>query len=136
MNSKEWRDWINAAVAKRDGPVTVGPLRELCADLEAAERQAAALEEDKRQLLAANEAWHLRVSQFGTEREALIDERESAERRAAALEKAFIAVRDELVNLQPHIAQLDKAARPFIDAHVDKASRVINAVLVSTKEGE
>ena len=72
----------------------------------------------------------------GTYAEGFRAGQEAAERRAAALEKAFIAVRDELVNLQPHIAQLDKAARPFIDAHVDKASRVINAVLVSTKEGE
>ena len=44
---------------------------------------------------------------------------------AVEVEAAMGAVSDELMNLQPHIAQLDKASRSFIDSHVDVALKLI-----------
>ncbi len=35
---------------------------------------------------------------------------------------------DELMNLQPHIAQLPEKYRPFIDSHVDIAMEILAAI--------
>ncbi len=47
----------------------------------------------------------------------------------ADLEGAAQTAHDHLINLQPHIAQLEPNQRPFIDADVDEAIKVLRGVL-------
>jgi hypothetical protein len=47
----------------------------------------------------------------------------------AAMREALGLVADELMNIQPHIAQTPKQYQPFLDSHIDKASGIITEVL-------
>ncbi len=62
---------------------------------------------------------------YGFQQHEAADEIERLEAKAKRLENANKTAHHYLMNLQPHIAQLDKKDRPFIDPHVDLAMEVL-----------
>jgi hypothetical protein len=52
--------------------------------------------------------------------------------RVAALEAAVRTAHTQLMNLQPHIEELDKSQQSFVDAHVDVAMAALSEALPET----
>jgi chromosome segregation ATPase len=57
----------------------------------------------------------------------LVEERRSAEARIAGQQQAMNRALSELINVQPHIAQLPKEVQPFVDVHLDVAIEHLRA---------
>ncbi len=53
---------------------------------------------------------------------------------AKEMREAAQTAHDHLMNLQPHIAQLEPYQRPFIDSHVDLAMEVLSTALKCGQE--
>lgn len=57
-----------------------------------------------------------------------------SDERVKALSEGLAKARTQLTNVQPHIAQLPKQDRPFIDSHVDEAIYAIDAAILSSSK--